>query len=114
MSYDWHRRFHAAMIDIYERVEPIDFALFSRLLDEMYHRGRALPDNDKAIARMLNVHVFTWRAAKKRLEACGALVFRDGQIDNDEAMKARWERNDTSMKRSLAGHRGGIASAKSR
>ena len=52
------------------------------ILDLLYSRDGIVPDDDRAVARMIRVHWRTWRALKKQLMAAGKLrVTIDGLLD---------------------------------
>ena len=52
------------------------------ILDLLYSRDGIVPDDDRAVARMIRVHWRTWRSLKKQLMAAGKLrVTIDGLLD---------------------------------
>jgi uncharacterized protein YdaU (DUF1376 family) len=51
------------------------------ILDVLYSRDGIVPDNDKLVARMINVHWRTWKAVKRQLMAAGKLRVNFGLLE---------------------------------
>jgi hypothetical protein len=102
------------MLTLTARMSDADAGVFNRLVDNLYLYGRALPDDDKRIAALLRLDVRKWRPIRKRFLAVNAIVIIDGCIDEPGAMSARSARHRTHIALTSAGHRGGIASGKTR
>ena len=51
------------------------------ILDVLYSRDGIVPDDDRLVARMINVHWRTWRAVKRQLMAAGKLRVNFGLLE---------------------------------
>lgn len=79
-----------SVADLFESMDgwPIEEkGLFPLLILKMYARGRGLPDDDGECARMFGYRdVRTFKAAKAKLIARGAIFVEDGLIKNARCM----------------------------
>jgi uncharacterized protein YdaU (DUF1376 family) len=51
------------------------------ILDVLYSRDGVVPDDDRLVARMINVHWRTWKAVKRQLMAAGKLRVNFGLLE---------------------------------
>ncbi|WCT75419.1 DUF1376 domain-containing protein [Sphingomonas naphthae] len=75
---EWHKRDHRAALDGYMGLTLEERGAYTTLLDLMYERGEALPDNERLIAGHLETSVRKYRALRDSLIAKGKIQRADG------------------------------------
>lgn len=113
MSFDWHKRFHAEMLERGEELTLEQLGALTLLSDLIYSLG-PIVDDERRIARKLNCHVNKWRPIRQRLLELGLLVVADGRLDYPPAFHWRLDRDSKHNLRRLVGQLGGTRSAETR
>lgn len=114
MSDDWYKRDVRAALKGMASLTLEECGAYNRVLDYLYLFDGPLDDNDSYIAGLIGCHANKWKAIKAALVAKGRLRVDGGKVDDDRAIVERQARHHIKTERTLAGHKGGVASAKTR
>lgn len=111
----WHARYHSDALAGYMPLTLELRGAYTTLLDLMYDRWEALPDNERLMAGYLGVSVRKWRAVRRALLDAGKIhVTEDKKISNRRFEKERDSALKASRKRAENGSNGGRKSAELR
>ena len=78
--------------------------LYIRFLMQLYSHGRALPDDDRTMCRILSIDPRLWKRLKAELIALKKIVVYRGCLTNHRFEKERVQRAEEMQKRAAAQH----------
>lgn len=114
MSDDWYKRDVRAALKGMATLTLEERGAYNTILDYLYLFDGPLEDDDTYIAGLIGCHANKWKAIKAVLIAKGRLRVEGGKVDDDRAVVERQGRHHIKAERTQAGHKGGVASGKSR
>ena len=115
MSDDWYKRDVRKAIAGMACLTPEERGCYNTLIDHQYLMNRALHDDDRYLAGLMNCDIRVWRRIRQNLIAKGRLqVTCDGRIEDIRASYELASRQAQRSQRVASGQLGGIASGESR
>src|SRR5512139_2668329 len=102
----WYKRDPNAALMGMATLSLEDRGAYNAILDLLYASDGDLPDDDRAIAKLLHVQVRTWLPIRKRLVEAGKIWSFDGKISAKRVEKELKTARELSEKQSeIAGKR---------
>lgn len=107
----WHRRYHSDALAGMLSLTLEERGAYQTVLDLIYDRGSAIPDNERLLAGYMGCSIRKWRSLRESLISKGKLAAADGLLSNSRAEKEI--ENDAKTRRKLAenGSKGGRKNA---
>jgi uncharacterized protein YdaU (DUF1376 family) len=110
----WYRRYPSDFIAGTLRMSLEEKGAYSVVLDLIYDRGGAIPDDARYIAGVCGCSVRKWNAIRQRLINMGKLLVGDGVISNFRAEKELEILAEISRERAESGRKGGEKNAETK
>jgi len=109
-AFDWHPRHHRAALDGMLALTLEERGAYNTILDLIYERGGAVPDDDRWLAGWMGCSTRRWNIIKAALIVKGKIVVRDRDGDrfltNPRAEKELSSQADRTRKLSENGAKG--------
>ena len=109
-AFDWHPRHHRAALDGMLALTLEERGAYNTILDLIYERGGAVPDDDRWLAGWMGCSTRRWNIIKAALIVKGKIVVRDRDGDrfltNQRAEKELATQADRTRKLSENGAKG--------
>ncbi|MBY7649612.1 MAG: hypothetical protein C4617_03845 [Candidatus Liberibacter europaeus] len=110
----WYKRYPADFISGVLGLTLEQKGAYCIILDLMYDRGGAIPDDEKYIAGVCGCSTRKWRNIRESLERSKKIFFQDGYIYNTRVEKEIIKAIKATEECQKNGRKGGIKSAKMR
>ncbi|KGB27681.1 hypothetical protein GS16_02420 [Candidatus Liberibacter solanacearum] len=110
----WYKRYPADFISGVLELTLEQKGAYSIIIDLMYDRGGAVPDNDKYIAGVCGCSIRKWRSIRIVLEKANKIFSKGGNIYNYRVEKEMIKAMKAIEERQENGRKGGIKSSQMR